>query len=73
MTPWPTNTSSSSVTPEQMKVWLDTLHQRPMTAPACTSTNAPMRDSSPTRHPYRLAKQWITTLRPRVTVGATRT
>src|SRR5439155_10328343 len=59
ITPWPTNTSSSIVTPEQTNVWLDILHRAPALAPAWTSSNAPIRLSSPTRHPYRVAKPWI--------------
>ena len=33
ITPWPTNTPSSSVTPSQMNVWLEILQAQPTTAP----------------------------------------
>src|SRR5262249_35193063 len=42
-------TPSSMVTPSQTKEWLDTLQWDPMTAPRCTSTNAPMRVGAPVR------------------------
>ena len=41
MTPWPTNTSSSMVTPSQTKVWLCTLQRAPILAPRWISTNGP--------------------------------
>jgi hypothetical protein len=51
MTPCPTKTSSSIVTPSQMNVWLWILQLEPMAAPRCTSTNVPMRVSSPIVQP----------------------
>ena len=51
ITPWPTKTSSSIVTPSQMNVWLWILQRAPMTAPRWISTNGPMRVSSPIAHP----------------------
>ena len=53
MTPWPTKTPSSIVTPSQMKLWLEILQRRPTITPRWISTNAPMRDASPMRQPYR--------------------
>jgi hypothetical protein len=51
MTPCPTNTSSSIVTPSQMNVWLEILHRAPIEAFFWTSTNDPTRESSPIRQP----------------------
>ena len=51
MTPWPTKTSSSTVTPSQTNEWLEILQRAPMAAPRCTSTNEPMVVSSPTVQP----------------------
>src|ERR1035437_696867 len=56
MTPWPTNTPSSIVTPEQIKLWLEILQLAPMEAPRCTSTNAPTFVPSPILQPYRLTR-----------------
>jgi hypothetical protein len=50
-TPCPTNTSSSIVTPSQTNVWLWILQRAPIAAPPCTSTNVPMRVSSPIAQP----------------------
>ena len=41
MTPCPTKTSSSIVTPSQMNVWLWILQRAPTTAPRWISTNVP--------------------------------
>ena len=51
ITPCPTKTASSIVTPAQTNVWLEILQRLPMVAPRCTSTNAPMRVLSPMRQP----------------------
>jgi hypothetical protein len=51
ITPWPMKTSSSIVTPEQTKLWLEILQRWPIVASRCTSTNAPMRVSLPIAHP----------------------
>ena len=51
ITPWPTKTSSSSVTPSQMNEWLPILQRRPTTARFWISTKGPMRLSSPMRQP----------------------
>ncbi len=59
ITPWPTKTSSSIVTPSQMNVWLWILQRAPTTAPLWISTKVPIRVSSPMRHPYRFANAWI--------------
>src|SRR5579885_121737 len=72
-TPWPTNTSSSITTPEQMKLWLEILHRRPIRASRCTSTKAPSRVSSPISHPYRFTNGLSRTRSPRRTSGATHT
>ena len=45
------NTSSSMVTPSQMKVWLEILQRRPMLAPRWISTKVPIREPSPTLQP----------------------
>ena len=44
-TPWPMNTSSSIVTPEQTNEWLEILQRLPICASRCTSTNAPSCES----------------------------
>src|SRR5262245_37515164 len=72
ITPWPTNTSSSIVTPSQTNVWLDTLQRAPITAFFCTSTKVPRRVSSPIRQPYRLTNAWMVTPGASVTSGAMR-
>ena len=51
ITPWPMNTSSSIVTPSQMKVWLWILQFAPIEAPRWISTNVPIRVLSPIRQP----------------------
>jgi hypothetical protein len=51
ITPCPTKTSSSTVTPSQMKVWLWILHRAPMVTFFWISTNVPMRVSSPISQP----------------------
>ena len=51
MTPCPTNTSSSIVTPSQTKVWLWTLQRAPIRAPRWISTNGPIRVASPISQP----------------------
>ena len=48
---WPMKTSSSMVTPSQMKVWLETLHREPTRAPDWISTNGPIFVSSPIVQP----------------------
>src|SRR5262249_5961675 len=53
ITPWPTNTPSSIVTPSQMKVWLDILQFAPLDAPFWIPTRLPIFGPPPTRHPYR--------------------
>ncbi len=50
----PTNTSSSIVTPSQMKLWLWILQRAPTFAPFWISTNVPIDVSSPISQPYRL-------------------
>jgi hypothetical protein len=51
ITPWPTKTSSPIVTPSQTNVWLWILQRAPIVAPRWTSTNVPIRLSSPIRQP----------------------
>ena len=51
MTPCPTKTSSSIVTPSQTNVWLWILQRAPIAAPRCTSTNGPIRVPSPIEQP----------------------
>ena len=51
ITPWPTNTSSSIVTPSHTNVWLWILQRAPITTPRWISTNGPTRVSSPIAHP----------------------
>ena len=51
MTPWPMNTPSSSVTPSQMKEWLEILQLRPITAFFWISTNVPIRVPPPIVQP----------------------
>ena len=51
ITPWPTKTSSSIVTPSQMKVWLWILQAAPITAPRWISTKVPIRVREPISHP----------------------
>src|SRR5213078_4505739 len=50
----PMNTSSSNVTPSQMKLWLEILHRFPIFAPFWISTNVPIFTSSPISQPYKL-------------------
>ena len=71
-TPWPTNASSSMVTPSQMKVWLEILQRAPTTAFFWISTKVPIRVSSPIVQPYRLTNPNSFTSRPNRTSGATR-
>ena len=47
MTPWPTKTSSSIVTPSQTNVWLWILQRAPIEAFFWISTKVPIRVSSP--------------------------
>src|SRR6185503_18223240 len=72
ITPWPTKTSSSMVTPSQTKVCDDTLQRRPMVAPFWISTKAPIFVPAPTWQPYRLtSSRWkMTTPSSRVTLSA---
>src|SRR5207248_2519318 len=63
---------SSMVTPSQMNVWLETLQRAPIVAFFCTSTNVPMRVSSPIRQPYRFTNPYRATPRPKVTSGEMR-
>jgi len=51
ITPCPTNTSSSIVTPSQTNVCEEILQRAPIVAFFWISTNAPMRVSSPIRQP----------------------
>ena len=51
VTPWPTNTWSSIVTPSQMNVWLEILQRLPTVAFFWISTNAPIFVSSPISQP----------------------
>ena len=51
MTPCPTNTSSSIVTPSQMNEWLWILQRAPTVTPRWISTNGPIRVPSPIEHP----------------------
>src|SRR5262249_42127207 len=53
ITPWPTKTPSSIVTPSQMNVWLDILQFDPTEAPFWISTQLPIFVPPPTRHPHR--------------------
>src|SRR5262245_39734180 len=75
ITPWPTNTSSSMVTPSQMNVCEEILHSRPTDAFFWISTKAPIFVPSPTAQPYRFTRSrwWMTTSRPRRTSAATGT
>ena len=57
ITPWPTKTSSSIVTPSQMNVWLWILHRAPMTTPRWISTNGPIRVSSPIDAPVQIRER----------------
>src|SRR6266568_381134 len=70
MTPWPTNTSSSIVTPSQMNVCEEILHRAPIVAFFWISTKAPTLVSSPMLHPYRLTRSgWtISTFWPSATL-----
>ena len=56
ITPCPTNTPSSRVTPSQMNVWLEILQRAPITAPRWISTNVPIRESAPTAQPYMFTR-----------------
>src|SRR3954447_17533073 len=67
ITPCPTKTSSSIVTPSQMNEWLWILQFEPITAPRCTSTNGPMRVLSPILQPYKFVNAWTTTCSPNST------
>ena len=51
ITPCPMNTSSSMVTPSQMKVCDEILQRLPTSAFFWISTNEPIFVSSPMRHP----------------------
>ena len=51
ITPWPTKTSSSITTPSQMNVCEEILQRAPTVAFFWISTNAPMREPSPTVQP----------------------
>ncbi len=51
ITPWPTKTSSSMVTPSQIKVWLDILQFLPIKAFFWISTKGPILVPSPMRQP----------------------
>ena len=51
ITPWPTNTSSSIVTPSQTKVCDEILQRRPTTAFFWISTKVPIFVPSPMRQP----------------------
>src|SRR5512140_3692133 len=70
VTLWPMNTSSSIVTPSQMKVWLEILQFFPIFAPFWISTKVPILLWSPISHPYRLTKSYTFTPSPNFTVGA---
>ncbi len=69
---WPTKTSSSIVTPSQIKVWLETFTLLPIFAFFWISTNAPTLLSLPIVHPYRLTKANTLVLAPSLTSGAMR-
>ena len=51
VTLWPMNTSSSIVTPSQMKVWLEILQFLPIFAPFWISTKVPILVWSPISQP----------------------
>ncbi len=51
VTLWPMKTSSSIVTPSQMKVWLEILQFCPIFAPFWISTKVPILLSSPISQP----------------------
>src|SRR6266571_449370 len=70
VTPWPTKTRSSIVTPSQMKLWLEILHRSPTLAFFWISTKAPIFVSSPISQPYRLMNDASLTSRPSLTSGA---
>src|SRR5689334_7511986 len=57
ITPCPTNTLSSIVTPSQRNECDEILQRRPIFTPFWISTNAPTRDSSPISQPYALTKE----------------
>lgn len=71
MTPCPTKTSSSRVTPSQMKVWDETWQFRPIRTPDCSSTNVPIIDPSPISHSYALTQFQIRTPSPTFTFRRT--
>src|SRR5690348_14140668 len=70
VTPWPMKTSSSRVTPSQMKVWLEILQFLPTFAFFWISTKAPILVLSPISQPYRLMNFESLTLSPSFTSGA---
>src|ERR1700722_1559191 len=70
VTPCPTKTSSSIVTPSQTNVWLEILQFFPTVAFFCISTNAPIFVLSPISHPYRLMNLESFTPLPNFTLGA---
>src|SRR5207244_4305466 len=70
MTPCPMNTSSSMITPSQIKEWLETLQLRPTEAFFWISTNAPILVLSPTEQPYMFINFDSLTFSPRRTSGA---
>src|SRR5438445_13740213 len=70
VTPCPTNTWSSIVTPSQMNVWLEILHRLPTVTFFWISTNAPIFVSSPISQPYRLMNFASLTSFPSLTSGA---
>ena len=72
-TPWPTNTSSSIVTPSQMKVWLEILQRAPIDGVLLDLDERRRRGSRRRSvQPYRFTKQWIATFFPRRTSAAMR-
>src|SRR5215472_74848 len=73
VTPWPTKTPFSMVTPSQTNVWLEILQFLPIVAFFCTSTNAPIFVLSPISQPYRLINFDSLTFSPSFTSGAMHT
>src|SRR2546422_10504989 len=73
ITPWPTNTSSSSVTRSQRNAWLSILQLRPMIVPRVISTNGPTNVPSPISQPNRLTSsgEKIRTSFPSLTSAST--
>ena len=72
VTPCPIKTSSSTVTPSQMNVWVEILQRLPIRAPFWISTKLPIFTSSPISQPYKFVNANILTRSPSFTSGAMR-